>query len=44
MIEPLPKNHEQNVRIFREEIEHRGLSVVVAVRECLQDTRKKKRS
>lgn len=44
VIEPLPKNHEQNIRIFREEIEHRGLSVVVAVRECLQDTRKKKRS
>jgi len=41
-IEPLPKNHEKNVQILREEIEHRGLSVVVAVRECVQEQRKKR--
>jgi indolepyruvate ferredoxin oxidoreductase alpha subunit len=41
VIEPLPKNHEKNVQIIREELDHRGLSVIVAVRECLQDSRKK---
>jgi indolepyruvate ferredoxin oxidoreductase alpha subunit len=41
-IEPLPKNHEKNVRIIKDEIEHRGLSVVVAVRECVQEQRKKR--
>lgn len=43
-IEPLPKNFEQNARIIKEEIAYRGLSVVVAVRECIQEVRKKKRS
>jgi indolepyruvate ferredoxin oxidoreductase alpha subunit len=44
VIEPLPKNHEKNVGIVREEIEYHGLSVIVAVRECLVEARKKKRS
>jgi len=41
-IEPLPKNHEKNVQIIREEIGHRGLSVIVAARECVQEQRKKR--
>jgi indolepyruvate ferredoxin oxidoreductase, alpha subunit len=41
-IEPLPKNHDANVGIIREEIAHRGLSVIVAVRECVQEQRKKR--
>ena len=41
VITPLPKFHEQNVRIMKEEIEHSGLSVIVAARECLEETRKK---
>ena len=41
-IEPLPKNHEKNVAVIREELDHRGLSVIVAVRECIQETRKKR--
>jgi indolepyruvate ferredoxin oxidoreductase alpha subunit len=41
-IEPLPKNHDANVGIIREEIAHRGLSVVVAVRECVQEQRRKR--
>ncbi len=43
-IEPLPKNHEANVGIIAEEMDHHGLSVIVAVRECIQESRKKKRS
>ena len=41
-IEPLPKNHDANVGIIREEIAHRGLSVIVAVRECVQEQRRKR--
>ena len=41
-IEPLPKNLEKNVRIITEELDHKGLSVIVAVRECVQETRKKR--
>jgi len=41
-IEPLPKNHARNVEILREEHSYHGLSVVVAVRECLVEGRKKR--
>ena len=44
VIEPLPKNQEKNAAVMREEFEHRGLSVIVAVRECLEEARKKRRS
>jgi len=43
VIEPLPKNLEKNVQVMREEFEHRGLSVIVAVRECLEEAKKKRR-
>jgi indolepyruvate ferredoxin oxidoreductase, alpha subunit len=35
VIRPLARHHEENVRIIREEIEHRGLSVIIASRECV---------
>ncbi|MDP2914500.1 MAG: thiamine pyrophosphate-dependent enzyme [Candidatus Aminicenantes bacterium] len=41
VITPLPKFHEQNIRVMKEEIAHPGLSVIVAVRECLEEARKK---
>jgi indolepyruvate ferredoxin oxidoreductase alpha subunit len=41
---PLPKNHEENVQIMRQELEYPGLSVVIAARECVQQARKRKRS
>jgi indolepyruvate ferredoxin oxidoreductase alpha subunit len=40
---PLPKHHEENVRILKEEFEFRGLSVIIASRECVQEMRRKKR-
>jgi indolepyruvate ferredoxin oxidoreductase alpha subunit len=40
---PLPKNQEDNVRVIGEELEHQGLSVIIASRECVQEMRKKKR-
>jgi indolepyruvate ferredoxin oxidoreductase alpha subunit len=36
LFEPLPKNHEKNVELLRREINHRGLSVLVASRPCIQ--------
>jgi indolepyruvate ferredoxin oxidoreductase alpha subunit len=44
VIEPLPKNLDANARLIREELDHKGLSVIVAVRECIQEARKRKRS
>jgi len=43
-IEPLPKNLDKNVQIIRAEIDHPGLSVIVAVRECLEESKKRRRS
>ncbi len=40
---PLRKNHDENVRIMREEFEYIGVSVIIAARECIQmATRRKK--
>ncbi len=39
LMEPLPKNHERNVELIRRAIEHRGLSVIVAQRECIHNRR-----
>lgn len=40
VIEPLAKNHEQNVALLSRAINHRGLSVIVAQRECIHTRRK----
>jgi indolepyruvate ferredoxin oxidoreductase alpha subunit len=40
VIEPLPKNHEQNVALVRRALEHRGLSVIVAQRACIHSRRR----
>jgi len=39
-IDSLPKNHDQMVALFREEIDYPGLSVVVSRRECIQTARR----
>jgi indolepyruvate ferredoxin oxidoreductase alpha subunit len=40
VIEPLSKNHEENVALIKKAIERRGLSVIVAQRECIHNRRK----
>jgi len=40
VIEPLAKNHQQNVDVIQSAIRHRGLSVIVAQRECIHNRRK----
>lgn len=42
-IVPIPKNHEENVRKIRNEINYRGLSVIIAQRECLEEIKRKKK-
>lgn len=36
VITPLRKNHEQNMTVIREELTYKGLSVIIARRECIQ--------
>jgi indolepyruvate ferredoxin oxidoreductase alpha subunit len=40
---PLQKNHEKNVSIIKEEFEFNGVSVIIAIRECIQTAVKKKK-
>lgn len=42
-IEPLRKNHEENVRVLSEEFAYAGVSVVISSRECIQTAVKKRR-
>ena len=43
VINPLKKYHDQNTEIIKQELEHKGVSVIIAQRECIQTaTRKKK--
>ena len=44
VIVPLRKTHEENVRIMKEEFEYKGVSVIIASRECIQTATKRKRS
>jgi indolepyruvate ferredoxin oxidoreductase, alpha subunit len=44
IIVPLRKNHLENSEILKKEFEYRGVSVVIAQRECIQTATKKKKS
>ena len=44
LITPLRNNHEENVRIMKEEFEFKGVSVIIAERECIQTATQRKRS
>lgn len=39
-IDSLPKNHDEMMKLFREEIEYPGTSVIVSRRECIQTARR----
>jgi indolepyruvate ferredoxin oxidoreductase alpha subunit len=41
VIVPLPKNLDANARTIKEELDYPGLSVIIADRICVQETRKK---
>jgi len=40
-IVPLPKHHEENMKIIREEIEYDGVSVIIAQRACIHVVKRK---
>ena len=44
VIIPLRKNHEENVRLLKAELEYKGVSVVIASRECIQTATKKRKA
>jgi indolepyruvate ferredoxin oxidoreductase alpha subunit len=44
VIIPLRKNHAENVSVLKEELDYKGVSVVIASRECIQTATKRKRS
>jgi indolepyruvate ferredoxin oxidoreductase alpha subunit len=44
LITPLRKNHEENVRIMKKEFEYKGVSVIIAARECIQTATRRKKS
>ena len=43
-IVPLRKNHEEMVRLFREEFAYEGVSVIIPRRECIQRASSRKRN
>jgi len=36
VIKPLRRNHDENVKVFEEELKYEGVSVIIARRECIQ--------
>jgi indolepyruvate ferredoxin oxidoreductase alpha subunit len=44
VIIPLRKNHEENVRIMKEEFEYKGVSVIISARECIQTASRRKKT
>ncbi len=43
-ITPLKKHHEENTAVIKAEMEYKGLSVIIALRECLETARKNRKS
>jgi indolepyruvate ferredoxin oxidoreductase alpha subunit len=43
VVVPLPKNMEEITRTIREEIEYKGVSVIIPRRECIQTLNRKLR-
>ncbi len=40
-IVPIKKNLEENVKILREEFDYQGISVILSVRECIEETKRR---
>jgi len=43
-IVPLRKNHDENVKTIAEELEYKGVSVIIAARECIQTASRRKKA
>lgn len=44
IVKPLPKYHEENLKIYKEELEYMGVSVIIPRRECIQTLNKRMRA
>jgi indolepyruvate ferredoxin oxidoreductase alpha subunit len=44
LLSPIRKHTAENARIIREEIEHRGLSVIISRRDCIQQVKSRKKA
>jgi len=44
VITPLKKNHEENLRIIKEELAYNGVSVIIPQRECIQTAARRKKA
>ncbi|NDJ75903.1 MAG: indolepyruvate ferredoxin oxidoreductase [Chloroflexi bacterium] len=44
VITPLPRQHEQNVQVIREELEYEGVSVIIARRECIETAKRSRKA
>jgi indolepyruvate ferredoxin oxidoreductase alpha subunit len=44
VITPLPRQHEQNVAIIKEELAYHGVSVIISRRECIETAKRKRKS
>jgi len=44
VLKPLKNQHEENVRIIKEELEYKGLSVIIPRRECIQTLNRRMRA
>ncbi|NLA24754.1 MAG: indolepyruvate ferredoxin oxidoreductase subunit alpha, partial [Bacteroidales bacterium] len=44
VVNPLRKNHEENLALFKKELAYKGLSVIIPQRECVQTIARRKRA
>ncbi len=44
VVVPLKKNHEEMVKVLKEELAYKGVSVIIARRECIQTLSRKKKA
>jgi indolepyruvate ferredoxin oxidoreductase alpha subunit len=42
VITPLPRQHDQNVAVIKEELDYPGVSVIIARRECIETAKRKR--
>ena len=44
VLNPLKKNHEENVRVMKQELAYQGVSVIIPQRECIQTFARRKKA
>jgi indolepyruvate ferredoxin oxidoreductase alpha subunit len=43
VITPLPRQHDQNVAVIKEELDYPGVSVIIARRDCIETAKRKRK-